>query len=304
MYRLPKPLARLDKSPLVSIIRNHHPKYIVVGADVDAYLSASYLVTYHGFQVVGAYDLKQIWLADGCSSDQIRNALWIDLDVYHPSITSIGHHLLRQKLRDELPGLNPNSYNPNSVQHLVLRDIGAKYPLGTIHLLLWAFDAAPLPSALPLIWHADSAWIIAKTYTENVAHWLDAMGQPPWLAKLLEPIHSNFYQAMTSLHRDLSGEGINDRGQIGFAGLRGRQMSGIAPADERVQAFLSLVTARTGWKMPWPNLRVWKTGTRRPAPVSEVSDLRSFLDHQEVFSYAFLNSRSVNYTTFPQPFGL
>jgi hypothetical protein len=99
-----------------------------------------------------------------------HECVWVDLDVYHADVSSIGHHILRPASTDRIPG-HRASVNPNLLRGIDQTDFLHKYPLGTIHFLLWLHDIRirnRRPATL-LLWLSDSLWINAQRYRSMCA---------------------------------------------------------------------------------------------------------------------------------------
>jgi hypothetical protein len=76
----------------------------------------------------------------------------------------LGHHVLRLTPADRLPELSAKCNLNELVGRSVQRGFTRKYPLGTVHFLMWLYDVdlPPHPDAELLIWLADSTYINAQ----------------------------------------------------------------------------------------------------------------------------------------------
>ncbi|MBN2281561.1 MAG: hypothetical protein JXQ65_13350 [Candidatus Marinimicrobia bacterium] len=149
---------------------------ILMGNDLDAILSAQFLCDRFGWKIAGLYDLENIWhdgKVDIRQKIREQKIVAIDLDIYHRSIPSLGHHILQLKPTDNLTGFR-NSINPNLVRNRTKENFRWKYPLGTIHFLRWFFEDYRRDDEFEMLcWLADSTFINAQKYRRNVGEWLD-----------------------------------------------------------------------------------------------------------------------------------
>ncbi len=109
---------------------------MIIGNDLDALLSAQFLQHTLGWSIAGFYNYTTLYHDPAIDP---RECVWVDLDIYDPACGSIGHHILRPTPTDRIPG-HRSSVNPNLLRGIDQTDFTHKYPLGTIHLLLWLHD--------------------------------------------------------------------------------------------------------------------------------------------------------------------
>lgn len=151
-------------------------KEMIIGSDIDAIMSAAFLSEYLNWEPIGFYtEFENLYTERGVSTDDVINAVWVDLDIYHPNIPSIGHHILNFRLDDEIPG-HDNSLNPNLLRGMYHQNFRQKYPLGTIHFLTWLHELTETTTENQqlLYWVPDSTWINGQShrFRENVRDWL------------------------------------------------------------------------------------------------------------------------------------
>lgn len=301
---------------------------MVIGDDLDALLSA--LVLHHtlGWNVVGLYqEYTTVW--HQCRASALRDAVWVDLDISQPDIRSIGHHILYDG-----PGRDESAHalnvNPNRLRGVTgisgqCTTKGAtcscgsttfrhKYPLGTVHFLLWLFDLqTPEVDWLDaLLWHADSAWINGQShkYAPNVRDW----------ATNHVPIHSlmrGLNQINDVAFEDIvSGKVIPFLKRFGF--LHGRsqtssrhrgitnwqcQFQSLATSPPDIADFWNTVGRELQLSPPRIAQGSWNqiTGRRRSGSLGPAvaggAGLAEFVRTNDVFSYVIPNSGRINWTS-------
>ena len=157
-------------------IHTHFPwlaqreRRMIIGNDIDALLSAQFLQHTLGWSIAGFYNYTTLYVDPAIDP---RDCVWVDLDIHDPACCSIGHHILRPTPTDRIPG-HRSSVNPNLLRGIDQTDFTHKYPLGTIHFLLWLHDVRVRNkrACTLLLWLADSTWINAQRYRANVREWL------------------------------------------------------------------------------------------------------------------------------------
>ena len=98
---------------------------MIVGCDLDAVLSASFLHHLLGWEIVGFYNCRDIYI-DSSRRDGLVSALdqdlgndlvFVDLDISVNNLNSIGHHILKLRPDDKLEDIgHKNSLNQSSRQ--------------------------------------------------------------------------------------------------------------------------------------------------------------------------------------------
>lgn len=284
---------------------------MLIGNDLDALLSAALLKTQFGWDVVGIYDYETIWhsAADPDFPANLLSGkyLAVDLDLYHPNIPSIGHHILEIKDREDLPGQRL-ALNPNLMRGISLQNYRFKYPLGTIHFLLWVLGIEIADSAAQmLIWLADSAYINGQTqrFRQNVSDWLNGFIKSETLLKTFRAIDRIEYeqQLRDAVIAQLVKISIcQPGGQIRSRHLKmtGYQCQWHNPAIQGadIQALNNLITEITGWKtVRMPTDYRFIRGVRRHLGIPQIFErsptLAEFLREQAVFSYVFPFSKVI-----------
>jgi len=284
---------------------------LVIGNDLDALLSASLLKTIYGWDIVGIYDYTTLWysadIPDFSEKLIAGNFLAVDLDIYHPEIPSIGHHVLELTNHENLPG-HRLALNPNLIRGISQQNFRHKYPLGMIHFLLWVFNIefSELIAQM-LFWLADSAYINAQAhrFRDNVSDWLINFMPMETLINTFSSLDSIAYEQelQNVLISQLKKIPIcRPSGQVRSRHLRmtGYQCQWSDPVKyySEICSVLELIIEITGWKPIKIPVNFEKIeGVRRRLPISDVfkkdATLAEFLKNQAVFSYVFLFSKVI-----------
>src|SRR5512143_2940180 len=82
---------------------------MIIGNDLDALLSAQFLHDHLGWTVTGFYNYATMYHDPNVNP---LDCTWVDLDIYHSLIGSIGHHILQptpaDRIADHQLTVNPN----------------------------------------------------------------------------------------------------------------------------------------------------------------------------------------------------
>lgn len=152
---------------------------VVLSPDVDGVLSTLFVTEYARrinvhVKVIGTYNGRTVRTLNQATTDQLKKALWLDLDVRFPGVACcIGQHYLGPPcVRTAIGSFNPNVFYKVS-------DMKHKYPFATCHFLFEALlggDDFPLgDQARCAMAHADSMYWVATKYKANSKRWLDKM---------------------------------------------------------------------------------------------------------------------------------
>lgn len=306
------------KSAFLPFARPDYVEGMLIGDDLDSLLSAMYLNRQFGWPVKAVYcRYTDIWYNG--SADAFQRQLYsgrlfaVDLDIYHPSIPSLGHHVIALDPFDELPGhshtLNPNAIRGWSVQ----RHFRRKYPLATIHFLRWLFeDHAATFNAELLTWLADSSFINAQQYRENVEEWVAHFCPLPAFTDMLPKLQAeDFERALQeNILLPMSENPLCSSSRSSYRskhlGLNGFQCQFNYPnlQNKYIQQLLQLLGDLSAWpQMHFPEqFASCLKGKRRTIGVDEITaadiTLGDWLDKTGVFSYAFTFKDRMNYTCF------
>jgi len=240
---------------------------MIISPDIDGYICAAFLHHFHNWQLVGVFTLNALCLDRQLlpnppeSQEQLEQKLssqgvvFVDHDINHSDIVSIGHHILNWSSRTE-PGRHEiaTSLNPNLWSGVTAADFRSKYPFGTIHLLLavaQGISQKPSRRFVALLLHVDSTLRNALNYQENALRWLqwlkaheeDSPLQP--LCRVLRafnPVMS--LRELRALGEDFEKIGL-EPGKQGVVG---------DPTDksqrQKMASFFTYISNLTGWRAP------------------------------------------------------
>jgi hypothetical protein len=298
-----------------------HPERIrgmIIGDDLDSLLSANYLQQRFGWEVVGVF-CKYTWLWHvediAVLQRQVQDGqiIAIDLDVLHPTLPSVGHHIRALRGEPHDGAAVPHHLNPNTWHNLsVEMGFREKYPLSTLHLLWWLFEeGAMLPRLMRLMWLADSSFINAQHYQDNVTNWVTKRLQVPQFLEHLTTVQTPEFeqQLFEKTIQPLSENPLCQPNKLSKHRSKYLQLSGYQCqwSDPVVQnADLQDLCHRIAELSGWPVLKFPShfngmiEGVRHAVPTDMVAKsgmtLGQWLYHADVFSYAFVYRKMLNYT--------
>ena len=236
----------------------------------------------------------------------------MDLDIYHHDIFSLGHHILNISKTDILPE-HLKTLNMNFLRGIDLTNFRNKYPLGTIHFLLWLFDRPKLSHLSNLlVWLADSTFINGQShrFRANVREWIKKYFEDREFGKYWDRIEKEKYEEdlINFVFPVMQKIGIcSNQGQVQslHKKLKGFQCQWSDPnkSNHEIRILLRYICSVTGWKMPiLPKTFLKFEGKRKKIDLRNLTksylNLDSFLKNENVFSYVFPYRTGINYTVF------
>lgn len=287
---------------------------MIIGSDIDAIMSAAYLSEYLDWEPIGFYtDFENLYTVPSASMEDVLDAVWVDLDIYHPEIPSIGHHILNFRLNDDIPG-HTNSLNPNLLRGMYHGNFHRKYPLGTIHFLSWLHQQ---PTTVTedqqlLYWIPDSTWINGQShrFRDNVRDWLFNCIPVKFLTDSFEwTDEADFEDSLSgSIFPRIEKTGFSrGRGQVTsrHRNLGGYQCTFNDPIKKRpeLQNLVNTIADIMNWdpfEIPagMNATRGDRTSNYSYSKVlEEYEGIDAFLTDNDVFSYAVPNRNTLNFTT-------
>lgn len=275
---------------------------MVVGTDLDALISALFMHELLGWKPIGFYNLEEIFFEP---ASRVESAVWVDLDISQAHIRSIGHHVLTFK-PEPVPERLKECLNPNLERGVSMRTFDRKYPLATIHLLMWLLEyEVPNKDVLRyLLWLPDSSFINAQRYQVNVDEWLSTSLQFDFLAETVDEVRTRSYEEGMKDFLDSFGSSVplpRGRGQSSsqHLGLHGFQCRFKSPSTSLsdVQKTLDVLSDLTGWQRMLIPENYASVRLRRNV---HQSHLEEFLDRLDVFSYVLPNRDVINFTLFEE----
>lgn len=99
-------------------IENWNKKGIVISPDLDGILSGVVLASKYNSEIIGIYHTNigaesRLLRLGNTSNDELKTALWVDVDICSNEVQSIGQHIIHRELSDVLSLRHPHSYNPH-----------------------------------------------------------------------------------------------------------------------------------------------------------------------------------------------
>ncbi len=276
---------------------------VIMGDDLDAGLATLlYLSKNPAARLVGIYTgYKKLFYNAALSHDDLKNAIYLDLDICQPQCKSLGHHIVRLHPANTLSGFQ-SSCNPNELENRsVTTRYTSKYPLATVHFLMWLYQME-MPTnryAEQLIWLADSSFINGQShkFPKNVSDWIYNLMPSSVLQNSFQHIDTlAFEQEMQILQNRMRASGLNKgNGQVTSRHL---QLTGFqcqphghengAQMSAYMLHLLQILSRVTGWPLDDNQLDIADlhviNGSRHNGNISITShSLDDFLAHHQVF---------------------
>jgi hypothetical protein len=198
---------------------------MVVSPDFDGLLCALLMNSHLGWQLCGFYDGKALALCHPVN--HICELVFLDVEIYRPSVRSIGNHLLQWSSRTPLPNFQ-RTINPNLLRGITAykeeEEFQRKYPFGTSHFLLALLAHSGVELRLPttnklltILLYPDGTHRVLLNYRSNVMDWLKWMD----VKSSQKPI-SQLFQALVTMPLAEIVHGLEwlsgQLKEIGFAG--------------------------------------------------------------------------------------
>ena len=139
---------------------------MIISADYDGLICASFLHHYLNWELVGYYDLNTIWVSENAIQEK-QNLVWVDLNILPKQGKAIGGHII--SIAGEIPPGFQSSCNPNILAEITAREFQRKFPFSTLIYLLWLHNIEIKHDILSrlLVLHSDAAWLKFQHYSEN-----------------------------------------------------------------------------------------------------------------------------------------
>jgi len=282
---------------------------MIAGTDFDAIFSAMFLSEIYNYELIGFYDFKTIWTNSNEDLNDVRNAIWVDLDIYHKDIKSIGHHILKFRSDDKIIG-HKQTLNPNLIRGIYHNNFNRKYPYATIHFLLSLFNYSLRDNDLNnlLIWHPNSSLINAQRYRSNAKEWLINFLKIDSMIKTFDEVITKEFEEKLrdKIYTRIEKTGFTKgKGQTSSMNLklRGYQCTFKNPMESliNINNLISQISDITGWKkMHVPSKYTKIVGeikkTDYPRIRKTYGCFDNFLEKEDVFSYTIPYRNQIKYT--------
>ena len=152
---------------------------MIISADYDGLICASFLHHHLNWKRVGYYDLNTIWVSENAIQEK-QNLVWVDLNILPKQGKTIGGHII--SISGEIPPGFQSSCNPNIIAEITSREFHRKFPFSTLIYLLWLHNIEVKHDLLSqlLVLHSDAAWLKFQHYTENCKKWQKELCDYSW----------------------------------------------------------------------------------------------------------------------------
>jgi hypothetical protein len=285
---------------------------MILGDDIDAIMSACFLHHHFGWKIKGFY-VKYNKLFIEKDIEDIKTCIFVDLDIAQNEFKSIGHHILQINLDDSLNKIgHKNSLNPNILRGKTMQTFRTKYPLGTIHFLMWIHQKnIPIDNINKnILWIPDSSWINGQShrFRQNVLEWVNYLNLTTFIDTTYN-IDSLAFE--TIIQNKIYPSIINTGFSQGYGQVRSRhlnltgfQCQFINPIIDKIklEKLINLICNIFEWNIPsLPEDYNITTGERKSSNIEEEcyqKGLAPFIEEKNIFSYVIPNYRRINYTVF------
>ena len=106
---------------------------MIVSADYDGLICASFLHHHLNWQIEGYYDLSSIWVSEKGIQNK-KDLIWVDLNILPKQGKAIGGHII--SISGEIPSGFRSSCNPNILAKITAEKFQRKFPFSDIQMLL------------------------------------------------------------------------------------------------------------------------------------------------------------------------
>jgi len=287
---------------------------MIIGDDIDAIMSACFLHHFLNWNIKGFYvGYHKLFIES--VFDRWEDSIFVDLDISQNKIKSIGHHILQINKYDKLEDIgHQNSLNPNLLRNITMEKFGVKYPLGTIHFLMWLhnFNIEIENNLQKILWVPDSAWINGQShrFRENVYDWIGYFNLQKLERHFEETDTKEFERIMEKIvYAEIKKAGFNKGyGQVSsrHLKLKGFQCQFDSPNMDanRIKNLIQIICNIFNWDAPnLPEEYNKMVGTRKSNDISVEcyqKGLSQFIRDENIFSYVIPNYNKINYTIFSE----
>jgi len=298
-------------------------RHVVISPDVDGLTSASILNELYPLKIIGIYTTTNLLLLDNNTSQDAKDALWLDHDISQLGVRCVGQHLVHHHPDNKLPLRDKRSWNPNvwvrqawseSFKGVAGRKRD-KYPYGTAHFL-WDLKhrgTSPSPEQTAVLAHADGTWFALDCYKANGQIWRELMfDESVWVDKLLNyrnehkahPIHKKFTDSLIDI-------GYKSQSRSPKAQLLPNELKPLVGKQSltiqiRSDAMRYLDRIQRGLKVIGGHMDSNPTigsrpngllsGERKLIYPNRIGNFDELMVEEQIFSHAFTDFRSLSYT--------
>ena len=278
---------------------------MIISADYDGLICASFLHHYLNWELAGYYDLNTIWVSENGIREK-QNLIWVDLNILPKQGKAIGGHII--SISGEIPPGFKSSCNPNILAEITAGEFNRKFPFSTLLYLLWLHNKKIQPDLLGrlLVLHSDAAWLKFQHYPDNCRQWQKDLNDYNW-KWLFQNVNSKTYEkriddelySLLHIMQAISGKSKLSSNHLK---IKSQQFQFNPDWDEDVVLKLLKLFGKTlGWTPPKiPKIVESIEGIRKKVPLAFVKEkgLINFLKEKRIFSYAIPSPRIFNFTSF------
>ena len=278
---------------------------MIISADYDGLICASFLHHHLNWQLAGYYDLSSIWVSEKGVQEK-KDLVWVDLNILPKQGKAIGGHII--SISGAIPPGFQSSCNPNILAEITAGKFHMKFPFSTIIYLLWFHNIEIKPDLMArlLVLHSDAAWLKFQHYTENCKKWQKKLSDYNW-KWLLQKVNTKTFEKrideeLYPLLQKMDAVSGKSKLKSKHLNINSKQYQFNPDWDEDVILQLFNLFGNTlGWTPPvLPVIAQSIKGHRQKTPLALVkhTGLSKFLKEKHVFSYAIPSPRIFNFTCF------
>ena len=278
---------------------------MIISADYDGLICASFLHHHLNWKIEGYYDLKNIWVSKKGIKKK-NELIWIDLNILPRQGRAIGGHIV--SIEKETPQGFESSCNPNILAKINSKTFYNKYPFSTLIYLLWLhkFEVKKDLMSRLLILHSDSSWLKFQKYYENSISWQKNLIDYNW-TWLFQKVNSKYFEKriddeLYPLLTKISAISGKSKLKSKYLKIQSCQFQFNPDWDEdTILQLLNLFAKIINWTPPQlPKIHLCQIGQRQKVSLSIIKEvgLNSYIKKKRIFSYAISSPRIFNFTSF------
>ena len=278
---------------------------MIVSADYDGLICASFLHPHLSWKLEGYYDLSTIWVSEKGIRNK-KNLIWVDLNILPKQGKAIGGHIISTS--GEIPKGFQSSCNPNILSGITACEFHQKFPFSTLIYLLWMHNIEIKTDLLArmLVLHSDATWLKFQHYPANIKQWQQILTDYNWKS-LFQKVNTKTFEKrideeLYPLLQKMQAVSRQSKLKSKRLNIHSKQYQFNPDWDEDVILQLFNLFGKTlGWTPPALPLIVKSIqGNRQKAPLALIKQtgLSKFLKEKHVFSYAIPSPRIFNFTSF------
>ena len=278
---------------------------MIISADYDGLICASFLHHHLNWQLEGYYDLNTIWITEKGIHEK-QNLIWVDLNILPKQGKAIGGHIV--SISGDVPPGFQSSCNPNILAEITAGEFQRKFPFSTLIYLLWLHNIEIKNDLLArlLVLHSDAAWLKYQQYPENSKYWEQLLPDYNWKGLFSGVNTKGFERRMDEdlypLFQSMQAVSGKSKLRSKYLNICSKQFQFNPDWDEDViLTLINLFGDTLGWTPPQtPSTLKSINGNRKKVPLALIKEIgiSQFIKDHRVFSYAIPSPRIFNFTSF------